>query len=216
MTEARTMERKKRIERKTTETEISVDLNLDGSGRAEVSTGIPFFDHMLTLMARHGLLDLEVSARGDIEVDFHHTVEDTGIAIGEALKGALGDKSGIRRYGRADTPMMDSLASVVLDISGRPYLKLNVGPEALAVSKKVYSARRGDGAVVESFDMGLAEEFAKALSNTAGVDLHVFLHYGTDIHHAIEAIFKSLGRAIGEAVALDPRIKGVMSTKGRL
>lgn len=210
------MARKADIARKTTETDITVELTLDGTGAADVSTGIPFFDHMLTLMARHGLMDLKVRAEGDIEVDFHHTVEDTGIAIGEVLKKSLGDKSGIRRYGSSDTPMMDSLSTVILDISGRPYLRFNVSDDAAAVAKKVYSAKKDDGTIVESFDMGLAEEFMKALSNTAGIDLHIFLHYGTDIHHAIEAIFKATGRALGMAVAKDPRIKGVMSTKGKL
>jgi len=210
------MARKARIKRKTAETDITLEVDLDGAGASKISTGIPFFDHMLTLMSRHGLIDLKVACRGDIEVDFHHSVEDVGIALGEALKKALGDKSGIRRYGRADVPMMDSLSSVVLDISGRPYLKFRVGKGATAVSRKIYSARRDDGTVVESFDMGLAEEFLKALSNSAGIDLHVTLEYGTDIHHAIESIFKALGRALAVATGKDARIKGVMSTKGKL
>lgn len=208
--------RKARIKRKTAETDITLEINLDGEGKSSIATGIPFFDHMLTLLARHGLFDLKVSCKGDIEVDFHHSVEDVGISLGEALKKALGDKGGIRRYGRADVPMMDSLSSVVLDISGRPYLKFNVGKNATAVSRKIYSAKREDGAVIDSFDMGLAEEFLKAVSNSAGIDLHVTLEYGTDIHHAIESIFKALGRALSVAVERNPRIKGVMSTKGKL
>lgn len=209
------MARTGEIKRKTTETDITLSLTLDGSGKSDISTGIPFFDHMLTLMARHGLFDLTVKATGDTDVDYHHTVEDTGIALGEALVKALGDKSGIRRYGTADVPMMDCLATVVLDISGRPYLKWNISADAEAVSRKIYS-KKEDGSVVDTFDMGLAKEFAKALSNTAGVDLHVFLHYGEDIHHAIESIFKATGRALSVAVSCDPRITGVMSTKGKL
>ena len=202
------MARKALVKRKTNETDISVTLNLDGKGREEIDTSIPFFDHMLSLFARHGLFDLKVKARGDIDVDFHHTVEDVGLVLGEAIAKALGDKKGIRRYGSADVPMMDALATVVVDLSGRPYLKYRVKFPG-GSSGKI----RGRS---EPFDSGLVEEFMKALSNTAGVDLHITLHYGRDLHHSIEAIFKALGRALGEAVSKDPRIKGIMSTKGKL
>lgn len=201
------MARKAKVKRKTTETDIALELNLDGKGEAAVDTSIPFFDHMLNLFARHGLFDLKLKARGDTEVDFHHTVEDVGLCLGQAVTKALKDKTGIKRYGSADVPMMDALATVVLDISGRPYLKLKGTKKSFSASQ-----RKGKGA----FDMGLMEEFLKALSNTAGIDLHVTLRYGRDLHHSIEAIFKALGRSLSEAVAKDPRIKGVMSTKGRL
>jgi imidazoleglycerol-phosphate dehydratase len=201
------MPRKAKIERKTTETDIQVELNLDGRGSYEVNTSIPFFDHMLSLFAKHGLFDLNLKAKGDIEVDFHHTVEDVGLCLGEAVKEALKDKTGIRRYGSADMPMMDALATVVLDLSDRPYFKYNITKESTAVSR---------GARKSKFDMGLVEEFMKALSNTAGIDLHITLHYGRDLHHSVEAIFKALGRALKEAITLDPRIRGVMSTKGKL
>ena len=154
---------------------------------------------------QHGLFDLKIRAKGDIEVDFHHTVEDVALSLGEAIKKALGDKAGITRYGSADVPMMDSLASVYLDISDRPYLMY-----------KVKLAPSSAKAVKEIFDPALAEEFMMALSNAAGIDLHVHLHYGRNVHHSIEAIFKALGRALKVAVAKDSRIKGVMSTKGKL
>ncbi|MBI5233862.1 MAG: imidazoleglycerol-phosphate dehydratase HisB [Deltaproteobacteria bacterium] len=195
------MPRKSIIKRKTTETDISLELNLDGQGRADVKTPIPFLDHMLTLFARHGLFDLKIRAKGDIEVDLHHTVEDVGLCLGEALKKAIKDKSGIRRYGNAHVPMMDSLALVALDLSGRPYLK--------------YDARISRIRTKDAFDPRLVEEFMKAFSNSAGIDLHIRLNYGNDPHHAIEAIFKATGRALSEAVMRDVRIKGVMSTKGR-
>ncbi len=200
-------QRKAKVRRKTTETDITLEIKIDGRGVNAVTTGIPFFDHMLTLFSRHGLFDLKVTARGDIEVDFHHTVEDVGLCLGEALKKALGDKKGIRRYGTSSVPMMDAMATVVLDISGRPYFRYNKTKESAGVSRK---RSRGE------FDMGLMQEFMTALSNSAGIDLHVTLHYGNDLHHSIEAVFKALGRALREAVARDPRIKGVMSTKGRL
>lgn len=202
----RKAQRKAKVKRKTSETDIRMDLNLDGRGTYTVNTSIPFFDHMLSLFAKHGLFDLQVCAKGDIEVDYHHTVEDVGICLGEALKKALKEKTGIKRYGSASVPMMDALATVVLDISDRPYFKFNVTKE----SKVVCAARKS------KFDMGLAEEFMTALSNTAGIDLHVTLLYGRDLHHSVEAIFKALGRALREAVSRDERIKGVMSTKGKL
>ncbi len=205
------MGRKAKIQRKTSETDITLTVNLDGSGKGRIRTSIPFFDHMLELFARHGLFDLDIKAKGDIEVDFHHTVEDVGICLGEALKKALGGKSGIRRYGSTHVPMMDSLATVVMDIGGRPNLKLRFGKDARSVSKKIFSAASDRG-----FDFSMVEEFLKALSNNAGIDLHVTLHYGSDLHHSIEAVFKALGRALKDAVTKDARIKGVMSTKGRL
>jgi len=197
--------RKATIKRKTTETDINLTLKIDGTGKSKIDTGIPFFDHMLTLFSRHGLFDLSLKVKGDIEIDFHHTIEDTAIVLGEAFKKALDDKAGIRRYGRADVPMVDSMASVVLDISGRPYLRMTVA-KTLFKSK----ARK------EEFDERLTEEFMRAISNNAGLDLHVDLPYGKEIHHAIEAIFKAFGRAMRVATERDPRVKGVMSTKGSL
>lgn len=198
------MPREATVKRKTAETDITLGINLDGHGQSGTKTGIPFFDHMLTLFAKHGLFDLKIKAKGDLDVDFHHTVEDVGITLGEAIRKALGDKKGIGRYGSSDVPMMDALATVTLDIGGRPSLMLSAPKAAYRPSRK------------EAFDMGLAEEFMKALSNTAGIDLHVTLHYGRDPHHSIEAIFKALGRALRQAVEKDKRMKGVPSTKGRL
>jgi imidazoleglycerol-phosphate dehydratase len=189
------------IERKTSETEIRLDLTLDGAGTSEIRTGIPFFDHMLTLFARHGLFDLSVEAKGDIEVDFHHTVEDTGIALGAAFAKALGDKSGIRRYGSAYVPMDEALARVVVDCSGRPFLS--------------YEAPRGVEAI-GLFPFQLVEEFLRALSVQAGLTLHVTILAGRDAHHMAEAIFKALGRALDVAVSHDERVKGIPSTKGVL
>lgn len=209
------MARKARIARKTKETDIIVELNLDGAGTTDIKTPIPFFDHMLTNLGRHGIFDLKIRAKGDVDVDLHHTIEDVGIALGEALKKALKDNKGIRRCGSAEVPMMDAMASVVLDISNRPYFRFNVTKDSFAVSRKVISAMI-DGRMMDTFDMELLKEFLKALSNSAGLDLHVTLHYGEEIHHSIESIFKALGRAMSAAVAKDPRIKGVLSTKGKL
>jgi imidazoleglycerol-phosphate dehydratase len=189
------------IERKTSETDIKLTLSLDGEGSSDVRTGIPFFDHMLTLFARHGLLDLTVEAKGDIEVDFHHTVEDTGIALGQALAKALADKSGIRRYGSAYVPMDETLARVVVDCSGRPFLAYDVprGVEAIGL-----------------FPFQLVEEFLRALAVNAGLTLHVSILAGRDAHHMAEGIFKALGRALDIAVSHDERVKGIPSTKGVL
>ncbi|MDO8427407.1 MAG: imidazoleglycerol-phosphate dehydratase HisB [Deltaproteobacteria bacterium] len=209
------MARKSKVSRKTKETDIAVELNLDGSGKGDIKTPIPFFDHMLANFSKHGLFDLKVRAKGDVEVDFHHTIEDVGLAIGEAFKKALKNNSGIKRCGSADFPMMDSLASVICDISNRPYFKFNTTKDSFAVSKKMVSAMI-DGKMVDAFDMGLLQEFLKAFSNSLGADLHVTLHYGMDIHHSIESVFKALGRALCAAVTKDARIKGVMSTKGKL
>ncbi|RLB07753.1 MAG: imidazoleglycerol-phosphate dehydratase HisB [Deltaproteobacteria bacterium] len=194
------MQRRAHIERKTKETDISLSLQLDGEGRSEVSTGIPFFDHMLSLMAMHGLFDLSLRAKGDLEVDFHHTVEDVGIALGEGIKGALGDGAGIRRFGEALVPMDEALSRVVLDISGRPYLGYRVKAKGR----------------VKDFDLELVESFFKALVDHAGLTLHIDLLYGKNLHHIIEAIFKGFGRALDKACGLDERRVGVPSTKGRL
>ncbi len=203
--------RKAKVSRKTTETDITLTLNIDGKGEGRIDTSIPFFDHMLTLLKRHGLFDLDIKAKGDIEVDFHHTVEDVAICLGEALKKALGGKKGIRRYGSSSVPMMDALCTVILDLGGRPNLVLRVEKDARAVTKKIFSAASDRG-----FDFSMVEEFLRAFSNSAGMDLHVTLHYGSDLHHSIEAVFKALGRALREAASTDTRIKGVMSTKGKL
>ncbi len=187
--------------RKTSETEIAVTLGLDGKGAAKVKTGIPFFDHMLNLFARHGLFDLEVKAKGDLDVDLHHTVEDVGIVLGQALTSALGKKEGIRRYGTAHVPMDETLARVAIDLSGRPYLELRG------------LNQRGK---VGNFPAQLVEEFLRALSVQGGMNLHAEVLYGRDVHHQIEAIFKALAKALEEAVRRDTRVKGVPSTKGRI
>jgi imidazoleglycerol-phosphate dehydratase len=202
---ARNASRAGRVQRKTNETDISLTLILDGSGKAEkVSTGLPFLDHMLQLFAAHGLFDLALSARGDLEVDGHHTVEDIGICLGCALAEALGDKRGITRYGCALVPMDEALAEVAIDISGRPCL----------VYKTPQGFRSGS---VGSFDLELVGEFLQALANKAGITLHVTARYGRNRHHLAEAIFKALGRALDAATRLDPRMaRRIPSTKGTL
>ena len=194
------MARKAKVERKTKETNISLSIDLDGRGSSEISTEIPFFDHMLSLMAMHGLLDLTLQAKGDLEVDFHHTVEDVGIALGEGIKQALGNGVGIRRFGEAQVPMDEALSQVVLDISGRPYLGYRV-------------KARGK---VKDFSLELVESFFKALTDHAGITLHIDLLYGKNLHHIAEAVFKGFGRALDEATRLDERRTGVPSTKGSL
>jgi len=195
------MPRTATIERKTKETDIRIELSLDGKGQGGIETGVPFFDHMLTQIARHGFFDLTVAAKGDIEIDAHHTVEDVGICLGEAFKKALGDKAGIRRYGRGTMPMHESLASVILDFSGRPFLVYNVPlPKAQ----------------VGNFEVELVEEFFTAFCNHGGVNVHVNLAYGDNLHHIVEAVFKAFARALDEACSLDPRIEGVLSSKGKL
>jgi len=195
------MSRTAHIERRTAETSIDLTLNLDGTGEGEISTSVPFLDHMLMLLKGHGFFDLNLQAQGDVEIDDHHTVEDIGICLGEAFKQALGDKKGLRRYGRCTMPMHEALASIILDFSGRPFLVFNVDlPKAK----------------VGNFDTELVEEFFVAFCNHAGVNLHVNLAYGSNLHHIIEAIFKGFGRALDEASQSDPRITGVMSTKGKL
>lgn len=195
------MARSSNIHRKTGETEIEIKLTIDGTGKTDVTTKIPFFDHMLTLFGRHSLTDLTVKAEGDIEVDFHHTVEDTGIALGQAFAKALGDKSGIRRYGWAYLPMDETLARVVVDFSGRPYLE--------------YRAP-SDVASIGNFSFQLVEEFLRGFSVHAGCNLHAEIMYGRDAHHMAEAIFKGLAKAVDQACQLDPRVKGIPSTKGML
>ena len=189
------------VDRKTSETDIKLTLSLDGAGVPDIRTGIPFFDHMLTLFARHGLFDLTVAAQGDIEVDYHHTVEDVGITLGQALAKALGDKAGIRRYGYAYVPMDEALARVVVDCSGRPLLN--------------YEAPRGIEAI-GMFSFQLVEEFLRAVAVHAGLTLHVSILAGRDAHHMAEAVFKALGRALDVAVSRDERVKGIPSTKGVL
>jgi len=188
-------------QRETAETSISVDLVLDGSGAGDIDTGIPFFDHMLVLLAKHSLFDLTIKARGDLAVDFHHTVEDTGIVLGEALAAALSTKTGIRRYGWARIPMDETLAQVAIDLSGRPFLAFRVPPETDPIG---------------SFDFGLVEEFSRALAMSSAMTLHVEVEYGKNNHHIAEAIFKALARALDMACQIDPRVTGVPSSKGKL
>ncbi len=195
------MSRVAHIDRTTTETKISVDLDLDG-GPSAIATGVPFFDHMLGQLAKHGRMALSIEAQGDLDIDAHHTVEDTGIALGEALAQALGDKRGIRRYGDATVPMEESLARVALDISGRPLLVFNAEIEAETIGQ---------------YETALTEEFLQALSRAAGLTLHVRLLYGRNAHHSTEAIFKALARALSDAVSIDPRAgDDIPSTKGLL
>jgi imidazoleglycerol-phosphate dehydratase len=189
------------FERKTSETDIALRLNLDGTGQRELDTGVPFLDHMLGHVALHGLLDLALTCEGDTQIDDHHSVEDVGIVLGMGLAQALGDKQGIARYGSQLMPMDEALAMVALDFSGRSLLVYDV---EIAAAK------------VGSFDTELVPEFLRALAHNAGLTLHVKLIQGSNAHHIIEAIFKGLGRALGQAVALDPRRSGVPSTKGTL
>jgi imidazoleglycerol-phosphate dehydratase len=195
------MPRSARIERKTAETEIRLELDLDGAGKAQISTGVGFFDHMLTLLTKHAAIDLTVHAKGDLHVDQHHTVEDTGIAFGQALRQALGDKAGIRRYGHFTLPMEETLVTSAVDLSGRYYMVLN----APFSSNKI-----GD------FDSELVEDFWQAVAANALCNLHVMLHYGRNNHHISEGVFKSTARALRMAVERDPRMTGVPSTKGTL
>ena len=194
--------RRAEVERKTTETQVKVRLDLDGRGQSRVQTTMPFLDHMLTLMAKHGHFDLTVQARGDTEVDFHHTVEDIGIVLGETMAKALKNKQGIRRYGSFSVPMDESIARVDIDLSGRPYLIYQV---PLPRKKKI-----------RDFDVELIEEFFKALVVHSGITLHINVPYGKNPHHVLEAVFKAFGRALDQAVRLDGRTLGVPSTKGKL
>ena len=187
--------------RNTTETSVSLSLNLDGTGVSRIETGIPFFDHMLTLFSRHSLIDLELEVSGDVDVDYHHTVEDSGIVLGECLKRALGDKKGIARYGHAYVPMDETLSRVVVDLSNRPWLEFNApsgSPDA------------------QNFPFSLIEEFFRALSSNLRANVHVEIFYGRDGHHIAESAFKSLARALRVAVSRDERVTGIPSTKEAL
>ncbi len=195
------MPRESRITRKTRETDIVVSLNLDGEGKSEISSGIAFMDHMLELFARHGKFDLTVKAAGDLDVDCHHTMEDLGLVLGEAFTDALGDKKGIRRYGSFLLPMDEALAMIALDLSGRPLLVYDLTPPA---------------ARIRDLDTALFHEFFQAFCIKGGVNLHIRLLAGGEVHHVFEAVFKGLGRALEQAVSPDPREKGVPSTKGIL
>lgn len=191
-----------KVERKTKETDIKLTLNLDGKGQYSIDTSIPFLDHMLSLMCKHGIFDIKLKAKGDIDVDFHHTVEDIGIVLGKAVKQALRDLKGISRFGQATVPMDEALASVSLDISGRPYL--------------VYKVEIPKKSKIKNFDTDLIEDFLQAFVSNSGITLHVGSPYGRNTHHIIEAIFKALGKALKEAVSIDSRIKGIPTTKGKL
>ena len=193
--------RRAEIERKTAETQISIKLNLDGEGTCDIATGIGFLDHMLTLLAKHSFMDLTVKAKGDLEVDSHHTVEDIGIVLGEALREALGDKAGIHRYGNCFIPMDETLAQVCLDFSGRPFL---------VFGSEIPNIKLGN------YDTEMTEEFFRAVAMQCGLTLHIRVLYGNNVHHIIEAIFKAFARALAEAVSMDSRVKGVMSSKGVL
>ena len=193
--------REGRVERITKETQIALQLGIDGAGASKVGTGIPFFDHMLEAWAKHGLMDLTVDAKGDLEVDHHHTVEDVGICLGQAFKQAVGDKRGIVRYGASFLPMDEALLHAAVDISGRPFLVWNVPVQRTRVS---------------NFDLDLLVEFFRAFAFNAELTLHVNMHYGQNLHHIAEAVFKAVGRALAEATRLNPRATGIPSTKGTL
>lgn len=195
------MSRQASVERSTSETEIEVKLTIDGGGDSIIKTGVGFFDHMLTLFAKHGLFDLQVYAKGDLEVGGHHTIEDIGICLGQAFDKALGDRQGICRYGFVILPMDEALATVSIDISGRPFLAYNLDLSASHIG---------------GFDTDLAHEFFQAFVNNAGITLHVRMQAGTNPHHIIEAVFKGFGKAMDQATTIDPRITGVHSTKGVL
>lgn len=196
------MPRTAKVNRKTKETDILIEVDLDGTGEGIISTGVPFFDHMLDHLSRHSLIDMKINAKGDIHIDGHHTVEDVGLTLGQALTQAWGDKKGMTRYGFASVPMNEALAETSLDISGRPFC--------------VFEAPGLAGKIGE-FDAELAEEFIRALANAAGLTVHVEVRRGANSHHIVEAMFKALARALGEAVRLDPRISNVIpSTKGVL
>lgn len=195
------MQRTATLERKTKETEVVIALSIDGSGKHDISTGVGFLDHMLQLFSVHGFFDLTVKAAGDIHVDYHHTVEDVGIVLGDAFKSALGEKKGIVRYGHAVTPMDEALGIVTVDLSGRSFLVFRL-PETIAAG--------------EGFDRFLAKEFFRAFSGAAGMNLHIDVPYGENWHHVIESVFKSLGRSMDLATTVDARITGVRSSKGKL
>ena len=194
--------RQARVERKTKETQITLTLNVDGVGASKVDTGIPFFDHMLEAWSKHGLMDLAVEARGDLEVDLHHTVEDVGLVLGRALDEALGDKKGIVRFGTAFVPMDETLVQASVDLSGRPYIVFKVPLQRTRIGH---------------FDLDLLGDFFRAFATEAKMNLHVTMHYGANLHHVAEAVFKAVGRALAEATRINPRIAGILpSTKGAL
>ena len=194
--------RQARVERKTKETDVTIHLDVDGTGATKIATPIPFFSHMLEAWSKHGLMDVIVEASGDVEVDIHHTVEDVGIVLGQALHRALGDKRGIVRYGTAFVPMDEALVAASVDISGRPFLVFNVPVARTRVS---------------NFDLDMLQEFFRAFAFNAEITLHVTMHYGHNLHHITEAVFKAVGRALADATRLNPRIAGILpSTKGAL
>src|SRR3990172_3550424 len=195
------MVRKAGINRTTKETRIDIQLDIDGQGNHQIATGVPYFDHMLAQIAQHGLFDLQIEGRGDFEIDYHHTVEDVGIALGQAFQQALGNKEGIERFGQATVPLNEALISLVLDISGRPFLAFNV------------PGLRGK---IGNFDAELIREFFQGFVSTSGITLHINLQYGNNLHHMAEAIFKAFAWALRQAVTINQRIKGVPSTKGEL
>ncbi len=205
------MARKAKIERSTQETQIRVAINLDGSGKAAVATSIPFLDHMLDLFARHGQFDLEVSASGDTHIDLHHTVEDIGLTLGEAVAQAIGDKKGIRRYGSVILPMDEALVTIALDLGGRAaFIIRNQATINGSIAQRLDDKIKG-------IDLELIAEFFKSFANSCQTNLHIILHYGENLHHIIEAMFKAFGRALDEASQLDERLKGqIPSTKGSL
>ncbi|MDE1170768.1 MAG: imidazoleglycerol-phosphate dehydratase HisB [Verrucomicrobium sp.] len=197
--------RRATLQRKTAETDIRLTLNLDGTGKSKIATGIPFFDHMLTLLSKHALFDLDLKVKGDLEVDFHHTVEDTGIALGQAISKALGDRAGIARYGFFLLPMDETLVRVALDFSGRPFVRFKV-PKGVPLIR----LRAGD------FPAQLTEEFLRGLAQHAGLTLHVEVLETAEVHHLIEGVFKGLAKALDVALRRDGRVRGVPSTKGSL
>lgn len=195
------IQRKSIVKRSTTETQIKIEWKIDGTGKSRINTTIPFLDHMLTLFAKHGFFDLVVEATGDTEIDDHHTVEDIGIVLGDALVQALGSKEGIRRFGWASIPLDETLAQVTVDLSGRPYL--------------VYRVKLGQ-ARIKTFDLGLFEDFFQAFVSRAALNLHLNVSYGRNPHHIMEALFKAFAKALDQATSLDERVVGVLSTKGKL
>ncbi len=200
-TKARRNTRRAHVTRTTRETDITVDLDVDGRGRHQVETGVPFLNHMLESFGRHGFFDLKIRAQGDLDIDQHHTVEDVGLTLGEAFRAALGDKAGIRRFGEATCPLDEALVNAVVDLSGRPFLAYNL---------KMPQARVG------TFDTELVHDFLLALTNQVGMNLHLNMTAGRNAHHIIEAAFKALARALDQATQRDPRVAGVLSTKGAL
>ncbi len=204
--------RKAKIVRKTRETRIELSLTVDGKGRSKVKTGIGFLDHMLEIFAKHGLFDLELSAKGDLHVDIHHTNEDIGICLGEAFKKALGDKSGVRRVGECTFPLDEAATRAVVDLSGRPYLGMH-DAKGLSANKRVHPAAKSEN-YCYSFDDAI--DLFRAFTLHAGLTLHVWIESGDDAHHIIETLFKSIARALDSATQIDSRVKGVPSTKGTL